>query len=130
MFCKASAIGRLTATPKAFQSKVLVAKFCLAYTQGMQGDSGFINCVCFGKTAEFAMERLGKGMQVYVDGDLKHNKWDKDGNTSERHEISVGLLRILEKKEKLAYSDESFKPLSQNATESKYDDDADFGVPF
>lgn len=43
---------------------------------------------------------LRKGMLVYVEGKLTHRKWqDRDGKDHYSAEVTVDLLRILEKRE-------------------------------
>ena len=49
--------------------------------------------VCFGRTAESVCSYLTKGRQVYVEGELRTNKWtDRDGN--ERHKTEVVADRV------------------------------------
>jgi len=47
--------------------------------------------VIFGKLAEIAGEYLKKGSQVYIEGQLKTRKWEKDGVERYSTEVNVGI---------------------------------------
>lgn len=54
------------------------------------------NIVFFGKLAEIAGEFLNKGMQVYVEGKIKTEKYtDKQGIEKQSHKIYANVLEIL-----------------------------------
>lgn len=81
-------MGRLVRDPDVKYSQgdepVAVARYALAVNrrfkkQGDQ-DADFINCVVFGKTAEFAEKFLKKGMQISIVGRIQTGNYtDKDG---------------------------------------------------
>ena len=56
-------------------------------------------CVAFGKNADTIAEYLKKGAQVYVEGELRTNKWDdKEGVTRYSTEIRVMRFSFLDRK--------------------------------
>lgn len=56
-------------------------------------------CVAFGKDADTISQYLKKGSQVYVEGELRTNKWDdKDGVTRYTTEIRVRRFSFLDRK--------------------------------
>lgn len=52
-------------------------------------------CKAWGKTAEFVSKYLGKGRQVYVEGELQTRKYDKDGQTHYTTEVSAFRVEAL-----------------------------------
>lgn len=42
-------------------------------------EADFINCVAFGKTAEFISKWFGKGDFIIINGNIKTGSYDKDG---------------------------------------------------
>ena len=56
-------------------------------------------CVCFGKRADTMAEYLRKGSQVYIEGEIRTNKWDdKEGITRYSTEINVFQFSFLDRK--------------------------------
>lgn len=52
--------------------------------------------VCFGQLAEIATKYVKKGHKLYVEGNLKTNKWtDKQGQERETVQIMAQTLQIL-----------------------------------
>ena len=51
--------------------------------------------VCWRGVAEVAGQYLAKGRQVYLEGEIRTNSWEKDGQTRERKEIHVRDLVLL-----------------------------------
>jgi len=80
-----------------------VANFSLAVDRRFkrEGDSqtaDFINCVAFEKTAEF-MEKFGrKGVKFVVEGELRNNNYQKDGETVYRDIVRVSNIEFAESK--------------------------------
>lgn len=78
-------IGRLTAEPEISytQKGQAVARYRLAvnrsFKQEGQPDADFLNCVVFGKGAEFVQNFLHKGMKIAVEGRIQTGSYDKDG---------------------------------------------------
>ena len=77
-----SLIGRLTAAPELryTQKNTAVASFRLAVQRDIGDVADFINCVAWGKTAEFIDQWFRKGMMMVFVGRLQSREWtDKDG---------------------------------------------------
>lgn len=81
---KVNLIGRLTHDPeiKSTASGTAVARYSLAverrYKKDEEQTADFINCVCFGNTAEFVGKYLTKGMKIAVSGRIQTGSYTKD----------------------------------------------------
>ena len=89
--------GRMTADPELKQAKkndsetISYVRYSIAVQSGKDAD--FINCVAYGKCAEFVNKYFRKGSRVEVMGELRQNRWkDKDGNN--RSELFVKADRV------------------------------------
>lgn len=88
MLNKAILMGRLTRDPELrhTQSNMAVASFSLAIDRGRKGPNGerqtdFIDCVAWGRQAEFVHQWFTKGMLAIVVGRIQSRSWeDKNGN--------------------------------------------------
>ena len=80
-------MGRLTDDPKIAKGKndLIVARYALAVQRKIKNDKGeydsdFINCVAFGKAAEFSEKYFHKGQKVLVSGRIQTGSYiNKDG---------------------------------------------------
>lgn len=79
-------MGRLTKDPEVryTQQNIAVARYTLAvarrFQQKGQVDTDFINCIAFGKTAEFAEKYLGQGKQIAIVGRIQVRSWEDKNN--------------------------------------------------
>ena len=65
--------------PKAFASYALAVDR-IKRKEEQKSEADFINCISFGKTAEFAEKFLKKGMKILVSGKLRTGSYtNKDG---------------------------------------------------
>ena len=83
-------MGRLTKDPelKYGASGTAYCKFAIAVNRAFKKDEvDFINCTCFGKTAEAMGEYSRKGDQIGVCGSLQVDVYEKDGE--KRYSTSV-----------------------------------------
>ncbi len=55
----------------------------------------FIDCTCWRRTAEIAAEYVRKGQPVLVEGRLKLDRWEKDGQKQSRIKLTVDKLVLL-----------------------------------
>ena len=55
----------------------------------------WVNVVFFGKLAEIAGQYLSKGSQVYVEGKLKTEKYEKDGQTRYTTKVVAEKMQML-----------------------------------
>lgn len=78
-------IGRLVADPelRSTQSGKSVASYRLAVDrqskQEGQPEADFLNCVTWGKNAEFASKYLSKGTKIAIEGRIQTGSYEKDG---------------------------------------------------
>lgn len=76
---KVCLIGRLTADVKLSKGDNPASRYTLAVDRRGEG-TDFINCVTFGKGAEFADKYLSKGMKIGVTGRISTGSYtNKDG---------------------------------------------------
>ena len=81
---KVMLMGRLTKDPevKYTQQNLAVARYSLAvarrFQQKGQPEVDFINCIAFGKSAEFAQKYLNKGKQIAITGRIQVHTWENE----------------------------------------------------
>lgn len=81
-------LGRLTRDPEirysAGEEKKEVARITLAVDRRFKRDgeqnADFINCVAFGKSAEFIEKYFHKGQKILVEGHWQTGSYEKDGH--------------------------------------------------
>ena len=95
MLNKAILIGRLTRDPELrhTQGGTAVASFTLAIDRDRasrdgQRETDFIDCVAWGKQAEFVCQWFTKGMLAIVCGRIQSRSWE-DKNGSKRKSVEV-----------------------------------------
>jgi single-strand DNA-binding protein len=98
-------IGRLGKDPegKHSSSGVTIVNFSIATSERFKDQSGewttkaeWHNIVCFGKTAENALNYLAKGSECYIEGKLQTSSWDdKEGNKKYKTEIVANTIQFL-----------------------------------
>ena len=102
-------IGNLGKDPEVryLDSGVVVANFSLATTENYKNKEGekisqteWHNIVLWRGLAEVAEKWLKKGSSVYIEGKIRHRKWeDKEGNTRYTTEILGDNMTMLGKKD-------------------------------
>lgn len=97
--------GRLTKDPekRMTQGGTSVCSFSLAcerdVKQNGERQTDFIDCVTWGRTADFTEEHFQKGMLAIVKGRLQMNKFtDRDGNNRTAPEVNVDRVYFGESK--------------------------------
>jgi len=96
-------VGRLTrdAELKYTSSGMAVCKFSIAInTRKKQGDQwvdepNFFDVVFWGKGGEAVNQYLTKGKQVAVEGELRQNRWEQEGQSRSKVEIHATNVRLL-----------------------------------
>lgn len=100
-------IGRIVRDPEVRysqgQNANAVAKYSLAvqrkFKQEGQTDADFINCVAFGKAAEFTEKYLKKGTKIAVVGRIQTGSYtDKNGNKVYTTDVVVEEQEFAESK--------------------------------
>lgn len=106
MLNKAILMGRLTRDPELRHttSNMAVASFSLAIDRDRKGPDGqrqtdFINCVAWGRQAEFVSQWFTKGMMAIVVGRIQSRSWeDQTGNKRSTTEVNVDEISFGESK--------------------------------
>lgn len=110
---------------KALESGKCVAKSSLAVDDGY-GDKKqtyFFECEAWGKTAEAMANYSGKGKRVLVNGRLKVDSWEKDGQKRYATKVVVEMVEFLEPKEANKQSSNSESPPLGEAPPTDISDD-------
>ena len=126
-------MGRLTRNPEIRysqgESATAIARFTLAVDRRFkrQGDNqtaDFINCVAFGRTAEFAEKYLQQGTKVVGCGRIQTGSYtNKDGQRVYTTDVVMEELEFAESKASQGNQNE------QNNTGSSTDEDGFMNIP-
>ena len=112
MLNKAILMGRLTRDPELrhTQSNMAVCSFSLAIDRGRKDQNGerqtdFIDCVAWGRQAEFVAQWFTKGSMAIVVGRIQSRRWqDQNGNNRTAIEVNCDEVSFGEtKKSRDAY---------------------------
>jgi len=83
-----------------------VVEFGLAVNRKWKGEDGsqreevlFIECQCYGKRAEVIVKHFTKGNPIFIQGRLKQERWEKDGEQHSRIRIMVENFEFIGRKE-------------------------------
>lgn len=106
MFNRVILLGRFTADPQfnRYSQEGCVAHFSVATDTGWNKTTGekytdFIECVAWGKTAEFVSQYFRKGMLVSIIGTLKNNNFtDRHGVKHYSYTVRVDEITFAESK--------------------------------
>ena len=96
-------VGNLTRDPeiKYLTSGTAVAELGLAVTDRIKrgeqwvDETAFIDITFFGRTAEVAGEYLTKGAPVLIEGRLKLDTWEKDGQKRSKLKVVGEKMQML-----------------------------------
>jgi len=96
-------IGRLTrdAELKYTVNGQAVCKFAIAVNRQKKegdnwvGDANFFDIILWGKSGETINQYLLKGKQIAVSGELRQERWEKDGQSRSRVEIVANTIQLL-----------------------------------
>ncbi len=58
-------------------------------------ETSFVDVTFFGRTAEIVSEYLGKGSPIFVEGRLKQDTWEKDGQKRSKLYVIVDRMQLL-----------------------------------
>lgn len=102
---KVMLVGNLTRDPEIRRTAndTAVLSFGMAVNERIRnGDSGewtdrpnYFDCTMFGKRAEKLCEMLAKGQKVAIEGKLRWNQWEKDGQKRSKVEVVVDELEFM-----------------------------------
>ena len=108
-------IGNLTKDPelKYTPGSSAVCSFTIAVNKKWTGKDGekkedvaFIECEAWQKTAEIIAEYLKKGSPIYIEGELKQDRWEKEGQKHSKIKVKVSNVQFLGKGQKETKADE------------------------
>jgi len=111
-------------------SGTAILKFSIAVNRSVkkgdkwEDEASFFDCTMFGKMAESVNKYLEKGKQVSIIGELKQERWQKDGQNHSKVEIIVNKLQLLGSKDE---QKQSYQKPEQSGPENFQDDSAQFG---
>lgn len=96
-------VGRLTrdAELRYTSSGIAVCNFAIAVNRRKKvGDdwseeTSFFDIVLWGRQGETINQYLVKGKQVAIDGELRQNRWEQDGQSRSRIEVVATNLQLL-----------------------------------
>jgi single-strand DNA-binding protein len=96
-------VGRLTrdAELKFTNSGLAIAKLGLAVNRRVKKDDtwqeegNFFDAVMMGKRAEALAQYLQKGKQIAVEGELRQDRWEQEGQRRSRVEIFITNIQLL-----------------------------------
>lgn len=91
-------IGRLGRDPDLKTGSFTVCNFSLATSKKVKGEekTEWHNIVVFGKLAEICAQYLKKGRQCYVEGEIRYEKYQKDGQEKNITKIIANEVTFLE----------------------------------
>lgn len=117
-------MGRLTRDPEVRYSQgensVAIARYTLAVRRRFhregEPEADFINCLCFGKPAEFVEKYFRQGMQVTVSGRIQTGSYtNRDGVKVYTTEVVVDEQEFAESSSKSGGNTGSTAPARQSA---------------
>lgn len=107
-------IGRCTRDPekRSTPSGMVVVELGLAVNRRFKSSSGedreevcFVDVTVWGKTAELCAESLRKGSPVFVEGRLKLDQWEKDGQKRSKMGVVAENVQFLDRRRDAEYGD-------------------------
>ncbi len=91
-------IGRVTKDIEVRYGESAYCRFSLAVDRKKEGVD-FLNCVAFGKTAEFIGKYFGKGQRMALEGRIQTGSYtNRDGKKVTTCDIVVDNVEFIEKK--------------------------------
>lgn len=141
---KSILVGRLTRDPEVRYSQGenanVVARFTIAVNRRFKNNEGnydadFINCVAFGKSAEFIEKYFKKGMAIGILGRIQTGNYtNKDGVKVYTTDVVVEEAEFVESKNSGGASASSNTPTNNNTSSNddfmNIPDGIEDGLPF
>lgn len=124
-------MGRLTRDPEVRYSQgdkpIAVARYTLAVNRTFkkegEPEADFINCVVFGKSAEFAEKYFRQGIRIVVSGRIQ------TGSYTNRDGVKVYTTDVIVEEQEFAESKSSSQHHMQQNTEAKTNGDGFMNIP-
>lgn len=97
-------MGRTTREPeqKFTGGGMCILSFSLAVNRSVkkgdkwEDEANFFDCTFFGKGAEAVSKYIGKGTPLFIEGELRQERWEKDGQKRSIVKVIVNNLRLLD----------------------------------
>ena len=89
-------------------------------------DTAFVDVTLWGSEAQFASDYLGKGSTVLIEGKLKTDKWEKDGQTFSKLKVVASKLESMGKKYDTRSEDGDAPPKEESVAVTPWNDAEDF----
>jgi single-strand DNA-binding protein len=99
--------GNLTRDPvkQIFPNKVVLCDIGIAVNRRWRDQEGnemeevtFVDCVAFSRTAELITQYFKKGDPIFVEGRLRLEQWEKDGQKRSKIRVVIENFRFVGKK--------------------------------
>lgn len=132
-------VGNLTRDVeiKYLQSGMAVTEVGLAVNDKRNNQAGewieettFVEVVIWGRTAEIAAEYLSKGSQVLIEGRLKLDQWEKDGQKRSKLSVTCENLKMLGSKPSGERQERSSAPRNEQREQSRNAPPPGDDIPF
>ena len=85
-----------------------VCNFPLAVDDPFSEGADFFDVTVWGKPAESTATYMSKGSQVAVNGRLKQEKWEKDGQTRSKVVVVAERVKFLDSGKKVSHEENPF----------------------
>jgi single-strand DNA-binding protein len=104
---KVMLLGRLTHDPemRRTNSGTEVTDFSLATKRVWKNQNGdtqeettFVDAVAWGRQADLIASRFSKGQRIFIEGRLKLEKWETDGEKRSKLRVHVENFQFIERK--------------------------------
>jgi single-strand DNA-binding protein len=119
---------------KYLQSGTAVTEIGLAVNERYKNQSGewvedvvFVDVTLWGRTAEIASEYLGKGSPVLIEGRLKLDRWEKDGQKHSKLRVTCDRMQMVGAKGER--QGQGGRGGGGGGGPPQYDDGGDYGEP-
>ena len=130
-------MGRLTRDPELKYStgerQMAIARYTLAVARKVKTndtEADFINCIAFGKSAEFVEKYFRQGQRVLIEGRLQTGSYtNKDGKTVYTTDVIVDSGEFADSKGASDYTSASSYTQSQILTPSSANSDGFMSIP-
>ena len=130
-------MGRLTRDPELRYStgerQMAIARYTLAVARKVQTndtEADFINCIAFGKSAEFVEKYFRQGQRVLIEGRLQTGSYtNKEGQKVYTTDIIVDAQEFADSKGASDYTSTSSYTQSQRPTPSSANSDGFMSIP-
>ena len=130
-------MGRLTRDPELRYStgerQMAIARYTLAVARKVKTndtEADFINCIAFGKSAEFVEKYFRQGQRVLIEGRLQTGSYtNKDGKTVYTTDVIVDSGEFADSKGASDYTSASSYTQSQILTPSSANSDGFMSIP-